>query len=169
MPRSRAPLVLLLLVTAVAVAAGCGSSSSSGGSSTGSTPPATSTPTTTTPPAGTGSGGSGGSGFCAQGKADVKQLQAELAALSSISSTPARLKAEMKTILNAYKAAEGQAPSEIKPDIAAVYATMSKMDQIFAAHNYDLMTSAPQAAPLFQSHALKAHFAHLKAWAAANC
>jgi hypothetical protein len=165
MPHSRAPL-LLVLVMSLAVAAGCGSSSSSGSST-----PTTTPPTTSTPSSGGGSGGSlsGGSSFCGQAKSDVSNLNRNLAALASISYTPQRLKAEMTTIISAYQKAEGEAPGAIKPDIAAVTQTMVKLNQIFAAHNYDLAASSAQAAPLFTNAKLKSSFAHLKAWAIANC
>jgi hypothetical protein len=155
----RAPL-LLLLVTALAVAAGCGRSSSSGtssGSSPTTTPPSTSTPTS--------SGGgslSGGSGFCGQAKSDVSDLNKNLAALASISYTPARLKADMQTIIAAYQKAEGEAPDAIKGD-------MVRLNQIFASHNYDPVASSAAAAPLFNNAKMKNAFAHLKAWAVANC
>jgi hypothetical protein len=169
MPHSRAPL-LLVLVMSLAVAAGCGSSSSSG-SSNGSSTPTTTPPSTSTPTSSGGSGGSlsGGSSFCGQAKSDVTNLNRNLAALASISYTPQRLKAEMTTIIAAYQKAEGEAPGAIKPDIAAVTQTMVKLKQIFAAHNYDLAASSAQAAPLFSDAKLKTSFAHLKAWAIANC
>jgi hypothetical protein len=168
MPHSRAAL-LLVLVTSLAVAAGCGSSSSSGSSNGSSTP--TTTPPTTSTPTSSGGGGSlsGGSGFCGQAKSDVSNLNRNLAALASISYTPQRLKAAMTTIIAAYQKAEGEAPGAIKPDIATVTQTMVKLNQIFAAHNYDPVASGAQAAPLFKNGKLQTAFAHLKAWAVANC
>jgi hypothetical protein len=169
MLHGRAPLLLLLLVAALAVAAGCGSSSSSAGTGSGSSAPTT-TPSTSTP-ASSGGGGSlsGGSSFCGQAKSDVANLERNLAALASISYTPKRLKAEMETIIAAYQKAEGEAPDAIKPDIATVYQAMSKLNQIFAAHNYDPVASEAQAASLFTNAKMKYAFAHLKAWAVANC
>jgi hypothetical protein len=167
MQHGRAPL-LLLLVTSLAVAAGCGSSSSSGTGSGSSTP--TSTPPSTSTPASSGGGSlSGGSSFCGQAKSDVINLKRNLAALASISYTPKRLKAEMDTIVAAYQKAEGEAPGVIKPDIATVYQAMNKLNQIFAAHNYDPIASGAQAAPVFNNTKLQSAFAHLKAWAVANC
>ena len=165
MQRGRAPLVLVL-VTAVALAAGCGSSSSSSSTSGGSTP---STSTPSTPSTSTGGSVSGGGSFCGQGKADLKQLNAQLALAANISSTPQRLKAQMQTILAAYQKAEGEAPSQIKGDVAAIYSTMSKLNQILAAHGYNLMASGAQAALLFTSTQFKAAGKHLQAWAKVNC
>jgi hypothetical protein len=168
MLHGRAPL-LLLLMTALAVAAGCGSSSSSGTSSGSSTP--TTTPPSTSTPTSSGGGGSlsGGSGFCGQAKSDVSDLNRNLAALASISYTPARLKADMQTIIAAYQKAEGEAPDAIKGDITTVAKAMVKLNQIFASHNYDPVASGAAAAPLFNNAKMKNAFAHLKAWAAANC
>jgi hypothetical protein len=165
MQRGRAPLVLVL-VTAVALAAGCGSSSSSPSTSGASTPSAS---TPSTPSTSTGGSLSGGDSFCGQGKADLKQLKAQLALAANISSTPERLKAQLQTIMAAYQKAEGEAPSQIKGDIAAISSTMSELNQILAAHGYNLMASAAQAAPLFNSPQFKAAGKHLQAWAKANC
>jgi hypothetical protein len=167
MLHGRAPL-LLLLVTALAVAAGCGSSSSSGTSS-GSSTPTTTPPSTSTPTSSGGGSLSGGSGFCGQAKSDVSDLNKNLAALASISYTPARLKADMQTIIAAYQKAEGEAPDAIKGDITTVAQAMVKLNQIFASHNYDPVASGAAAAPLFNNAKMKNAFAHLKAWAVANC
>lgn len=165
MQLGRATLVPLL-VTAVALAAGCGGSSSSS-STTGSSSPSTSTPST--PSTSTGGSTTGGGSFCGQGKADLKQLRTQLALASQISSPPQRVKAQMQTILTAYKNAEGEAPSQIKGDIATIYSTMNKMDQILAAHNYSLVASVAQLSPVFESGQFKAAGDHLQAWAKANC
>jgi hypothetical protein len=162
MLHGRAPL-LLLLVTALAVAAGCGSSSGSGTSS------GSSTPTTTQPSTSNPISSSGGSSFCGQAKSDVADLNRNLAALASISYTPKRLKADMETIIAAYQKAEGEAPDAIKPDITTVTQAMVKLNRIFAAHNYDPVASGAAAAPLFNNAKMKNAFAHLKAWAVANC
>ncbi len=166
MPRSRVPLVLLL-VTAVALAAGCGSSSGSSSTNNSSIP--ISTTPASTPSSSTGGSVSGGSSFCSQGKADLKELKAQLAAAASISSTPARLKAQVQTVMNAFQKAEGEAPSQIQGDIATIATTMNKLNQILAAHNYDLVSSAAQAGAVIDGAQFKAASNHLQAWATANC
>ncbi|MDX6548083.1 MAG: hypothetical protein QOG33_1633 [Gaiellales bacterium] len=165
MSRVRIALLASLAVTLLA-GAGCGSSSGSS-SSAASTPASTptSTPTST---ASTGTG-SGGSSFCGQARSDFSTLQADLAGLASISSTPQRLKATLQTVIAAYQQAEQQAPDQIKPDIATVSTFMSQLNHAFAAHSYDAMQAAPTALPILKSAKLKAAFAHLKAWGVANC
>jgi hypothetical protein len=161
-----------LLFASVAVAliagAGCGSSSSSGGSSAANAGLGV---TTTTPPTTQSGGGGtgGGSSFCSTGKADVQNLQAKLTSFATTGADPQAFKSEMQTIQKAYQQAQSQAPSEIKPDLAAINTFITKLNQIFAAHGWNPLVAAPAAAPLLQNNTLKAHMNHLKAWATANC
>ena len=160
------PLLVASVAVVLIAGAGCGSSSSSGGSSSAAN--AGLGVTTTTPPASTQSGG-GGSSFCSTGKADVASLKAKLASFATSGTDPTAFKSEMQTIQKAYQQAESQAPGEIKPDLAAVNAFITKLDQIYAAHGWNPIAAAPAALPLLQNNGLKAHMNHLQAWAKANC
>ena len=161
------PLLVASVAVVLIAGAGCGSSSSSGGSSSAAN--AGLGVTTTTPPASTQSGGGGGSSFCSTGKADVASLKAKLASFATSGTDPTAFKSEMQTIQKAYQQAESQAPGEIKPDLAAVNAFITKLDQIYAAHGWNPIAAAPAALPLLQNNGLKAHMNHLQAWAKANC
>jgi len=161
------PLLAASVAVMLIAGAGCGSSSSSGGSSSAAN--AGLGVTTTTPPASTQSGGGGGSSFCSTGKADVASLKAKLASFATSGTDPTAFKSEMLTIQKAYQQAESQAPGEIKPDLAAVNAFITKLDQIYAAHGWNPIAAAPAALPLLQNNGLKAHMNHLQAWAKANC
>jgi hypothetical protein len=165
MSRVRISLFVTLAVTLLA-GAGCGSSSSSG--SSGATTPVSTPASTPSSSTSTGSG-IGGSGFCGQAKSDMAKLKADLAGLATISSSPQRLKATLATVIAAYQKAQQQAPDQIKPDIGTVATFMSQLNQAFAAHNYDATLAAPTVLPLLKSAKLNVAFAHLKAWAAANC
>jgi hypothetical protein len=162
------PLLVASVAIVLIAGAGCGSSSSSGGSSSAAN--AGLGVTTTTPPVTTQSGGGGGgSSFCSTGKADVASLKAKLASFATSGTDPTAFKSEMQTIQKAYQQAESQAPGEIKPDLAAVNAFITKLDQIYAAHGWNPIAAAPAALPLLQNNGLKAHMNHLQAWAKANC
>ncbi len=163
------PLLVASVAVVLIAGAGCGSSSSSGGSSSAAN--AGLGVTTTTPPATTQSGGGvgGGSSFCSTGKADVESLKAKLASFATSGTDPTAFKSEMLTIQKAYQQAESQAPSEIKPDLAAVNTFITKLDQIYAAHGWNPLAAGPAALPLLQNNGLKAHMNHLQAWAKANC
>jgi len=161
------PLLAASVAVMLIAGAACGSSSSSGGSSSAAN--AGLGVTTTTPPASTQSGGGGGSSFCSTGKADVASLKAKLASFATSGTDPTAFKSEMLTIQKAYQQAESQAPGEIKPDLAAVNAFITKLDQIYAAHGWNPIAAAPAALPLLQNNGLKAHMNHLQAWAKANC
>lgn len=162
------PLLFASVAVALIVGAGCGSSSSSGGSSAANAGLGV---TTTTPPTtqSTGSVGGGGSSFCSTGKADLASLQAKLASFATSASDPQAFKSQMLTIQKAYQQAQSQAPSEIQPDMAAINTFIAKLNQVFAAHQWNLIAAAPAAEPLVQNSTLKAHMNHLKAWATANC
>jgi hypothetical protein len=162
------PLLFASVAVVLIAGAGCGSSSSSGGSSAANAGLGV---TTTTPPTTQSGGGGtgGGSSFCSTGKADLASLQAKLASFASGANATA-LKSQMLTIQKAYQQAQSQAPSEIAPDLAAINTFITKLNQVFAAHQWNLIASAPEAAPLLQNNnTLKAHMNHLKAWATANC
>jgi hypothetical protein len=162
------PLLVASVAIVLIAGAGCGSSSSSGGSSSAAN--AGLGVTTTTPPVTTQSGGGGGgSSFCSTGKADVASLKAKLASFATSGTDPTAFKSEMQTIQKAYQQAESQAPGEIKPDLAAVNAFITKLDQIYAAHGWNPLAAGPAAVPLLQNNSLKAHMNHLQAWAKANC
>jgi hypothetical protein len=163
------PLLVASVAVVLIAGGGCGSSSSSGGSSSAAN--AGLGVTTTTPPATTQSGGGvgGGSSFCSTGKADVESLKAKLASFATSGTDPTAFKSEMLTIQKAYQQAESQAPSEIKPDLAAVNTFITKLDQIYAAHGWNPLAAGPAALPLLQNNGLKAHMNHLRAWAKANC
>jgi hypothetical protein len=160
------PLVFASVAVVLIAGAGCGSSSSSGSSSA-----ANAGLGVTTPPATTQSGGvgEGGSSFCATGKADVESLKAKLASIATSGTDPKAFKSEMLTIQHAYQQAESQAPGEIKPDLAAVDAFITKLDQIYAAHGWNPLAAGAAAVPLLQNNGLQAHMNHLQAWAKANC
>ena len=161
------PLLFASVAIALIAGAGCGSSSSSGGSSAANAGVGV---TTTTPPTTQSGGGTiGGSSFCSKGKADLASLQAKLASFATSASDPQAFKSQMLTIQKAYQQAQSQAPSEIQPDMAAINTFIAKLNQVFAAHQWNLIASAPAAEPLVQNSALKAHMNHLKAWATANC
>lgn len=162
------PLLFASVAVVLIAGAGCGSSSSSGSSSAANAGLGV---TTTTPPATTQSGGVGGGGssFCSTGKADVESLKAKLASIATSGTDPKAFKSEMLTIQHAYQQAESQAPAEIKPDLAAVDAFITKLDQIYAAHGWNPLAAGPAAVPLLQNNDLKAHMSHLQAWAKANC
>ena len=162
------PLLFASVAVALIAGAGCGSSSSSGGSSAANAGLGV---TTTTPPTtqSTGSVGGGGSSFCSTGKADLASLRAKLASFASAGSDPQAFKSQMLTIQKAYQQAQSQAPGEIKPDLAAINTFITKLNQVFAAHGWNLLAAGPAAAPLIQNNTLKAHMNHLKAWATANC
>jgi hypothetical protein len=155
-------------VTAALLAAGCGSSSSSsspGAGSAGSTP---SSQQSSTPPA---SGGDTGSltGFCGQAAKELADLQVKLAPLANIQSTPARLKAEMQTLVTGYTNIMNESPSDIKPDIAVLVGAMNQLQQVLAAHNYDPVAAGPAIAEAFQTSELKQADDHILAWAKTNC
>ena len=155
-------------MTAILVAGGCGGSSSSSGSQTGS---GSSTPTTQPPSTPAGSTGDTGSltGFCGEAATELANLQAELAPLANIQSTPARLKAEVQTLMDTYRKIMNEAPSDIKPDIAVLVGAMDTFQQALAAHNYDPVAAAPAIAAAFQTAKLKQADDHIVAWARTNC
>jgi hypothetical protein len=157
-----------LLVTAALIVAGCGSSSSSSSPQAGSS---ASTPTTQPPSTPVGSTGGTGSltGFCGQAAKELADLQTKLAPLANIQSTPARLKAEMQTLLGGYTKIMNEAPSDIKPDIAVLVGAMNQLQQALAAHNYDPVAAGPAVAAAFQSAKLKQANDHILAWAKTNC
>jgi hypothetical protein len=164
------PLLFVSVAVVLMAGAACGSSSSSGASSSAAN--AGLGVTTTTPPSTTqssGSVGGGGSSFCATGKADVASLKAKLAALATSGTDPQAFKAKMLTIQHAYQQAESQAPGEIKPDLAAVNAFITKLDNILAAHGWNPLAAGTAAVPLLQNNGLQGHMNHLQAWAKANC
>jgi hypothetical protein len=162
------PLVYASVAVVLIAGAGCGSSSSSGSSSAANAGLGV---TTTTPTATSQSGGVGGGGssFCSTGKADVESLKAKLASIATSGTDPKAFKSEMLTIQHAYQQAESQAPGEIKPDLVAVDAFITKLDQIYAAHGWNPLAAGAAAVPLLQNNGLQAHMNHLQAWAKANC
>jgi hypothetical protein len=168
MTRVRVFLAFGAVVLALGAAA-CGGSSSSASSGSSSTPPATSTPP---PSSSTGNVSGGGSGFCGTGKADINKLHTDLANLQSIASEPQKLQEMFATILAAYSNAESQAPSEIKGDIQVAYDFMKKLNDVFKAHQYNIVASAAQAQTFLtgpEHTKLVNASKHLQAWAKANC
>jgi len=167
MSRVRVFVAMSVAVLALAGAACGSSSSSSAGGGASSTP--TSTPPVSTPPSSVSGGGGGGSTFCGEAASNIKDTQAKLAELAAIASTPARLKAEMQTLLTAYQKAIDQAPSEIKGDLQTVHDAINQLNQLLVQNAYNLQAVGAQGIDIFQSPKLQTAFKHLKAWGHANC
>ena len=157
------PVLIPLSAVLLLVGAGCGGSSSSSSTGAASSGAANTSLVPTT-------SATGGGGFCGTGKKDMTNLQAKFAALASISSGQAGLRAEMQALLSTYRQAEADAPDQIKPDIAVAYAFVDKLNKAYAAAGYDPTKAEATVLPIIQANEakLKQAATHIEAWVAAN-
>jgi hypothetical protein len=115
--------------------------------------------------------GGGGSGFCADAKGKLVDMEHKMAQIALIASEPERLKQQMNQLQSFAAGAEADAPGEIKPDIAVFVGYLTHIANAFKQANYDPTVAAASIAPYIQQSQgkLDAASKHIKAWAAANC